>query len=496
MSGIAAEIRATPGIPCRPWPRHVVSPERWEALSGTPGLALVALWGDTHAVHALLREAVPPPDDGMVAVTVSVADGRYPALSPRWPAAMLFERAIRDLWGHVADAAVDDRPWLDHGAWDIATPMVARPPSRPGAAAPVAFLGDDTADCVPIGPLAAGVAASGQFRLFLHGAAVARMEARLGYLHRGIPALMRGKSPRAASRFAARLAGDATVAHAIAFARAAEAACDTAPPARAVALRAAMAEVERLASHLADLDALARAGAAPLLSAPCQRHREALLRAASRGFGHRLMMDIVVPGGLAADLAPEGEEALRDAVAALGRALPAIGRLAEGLARRLAGVAAVPAAAVAALAPGGPAGRASGCHTDLRRLPGYRPYHDLNVAPVREVGGDAAARLAVLLAELRDSARMVRTLLAELPGGAVVVSQPIVSGEGFGWAEGPRGDIWTWLRLEGGQISAAFLRDPGWLLLPALEAAMAGSDPADWPLARASFGLSLAGMDL
>ena len=35
---------------------------------------------------------------------------------------------------------------------------------------------------------------------------------------------MRGKSPRAAARFAARLAGEATVAHSIAFARATEAA--------------------------------------------------------------------------------------------------------------------------------------------------------------------------------------------------------------------------------------------------------------------------------
>ena len=63
-------------------------------------------------------------------------------------------------------------------------------------------------------------------------------------------------------------------------------------------------------------------------------------------------------------------------------------------------------------------------------------------------------------------------------------------------AEGPRGDIWTWLRLEGGQIASAFQRDPGWLHLPLLEGAVRGADLADWKLVRASFGISHAGMDL
>ena len=373
---------------------------------------------------------------------------------------------------------------------------VGRPPARIGAAEPVGFAEADGLEQLPVGPLAGGIAEAGQFRLFIRGAAVVRMEARLGYLHKGIEALMRGKSPRVASRFAARLAGDATVAHGIAFARAAEAACDTAPPARAIAVRAVMAEAERIASHLADLGALARAGGAMMVVGPCQLHREAMLEACSRGFGHRLMMDMVVPGGLAADLAPEGATALQAAAAGLGRALPEIARLCEGLERRLEGVAVTPPSAVAALAPGGPAGRASGRGDDLRRAPGYRPYHDLNVPPIGEMAGDAAARLAVLLAELRDSVRMLRTLLADLPGGESVVGLPMVSGEGIGWAEGPRGDIWTWVRLEGGQVAGAFLRDPGWLVLPLLEAAMAGVAVEDWAVARASFGVSHAGMDL
>ena len=79
---------------------------------------------------------------------------------------------------------------------------------------------------------------------------------------------MRGKSPRAAARFAARLSGDTTVAHAIAFARAAEAASATEAPPRAAALRAVMAELERIANHLGDFGAIANDAAFALAAGP------------------------------------------------------------------------------------------------------------------------------------------------------------------------------------------------------------------------------------
>jgi Ni,Fe-hydrogenase III large subunit len=290
------------------------------------------------------------------------------------------------------------------------------------------------------------------------------------------------------------------VAHAIAFAAAAEAASDAAPPPRAVSLRAVMAEMERAGSHLADIAGLAEAAGMPLAVGPCLAAREALLRAGRGAFGHRLMMDAVIPGGVATELAPAAEEGLRAAAGALGGAIPGIMALCEPLSRRLEGVGAVAPARVAALAPGGPAGRAGGWRygrdCDLRRGPGYVPYPGLAVPPPREGAGDAAARLGVWLMELRDSARMLRGLLAELPGGPVVAALPQASGEGFGFAEGARGDIWTWVRLEAGQVAGVFMRDPGWLHLPMLEAAAEGAEVADWAVIRASFGVSVAGVDL
>ena len=153
-------------------------------------------------------------------------------------------------------------------------------------------------------------------------------------------------------------------------------------------------------------------------------------------------------------------------------------------------------ALAASFAAGGVVGRASGRAIDLRRTPGYPPYDTLSfVVPVRREG-DVDARVQIRLAEMAESLQMLRTLLSGLPKGDLSVSLAQTSGEGIGWAEGFRGDIWHWLRLDGGQISAAFLRDPAWLHWPLLESAMLGSVVGDFELVRRSFNCTHSGVDL
>ena len=72
-----------------------------------------------------------------------------------------------------------------------------------------------------------------------------------------------------------------------------------------------MAELERLANHLGDIGAICNDAAFALMHAHCGVLRERVLRAADACFGHRLMMDRIVPGGVAADLdAPTGAAAI------------------------------------------------------------------------------------------------------------------------------------------------------------------------------------------
>ncbi|HUB14025.1 MAG TPA: hypothetical protein VMB34_18895 [Acetobacteraceae bacterium] len=460
----AAElIRAGDQQACRPWPRCVVSPDTWAKLAAMPelGPALLGMWADTQQVHALCQD-----QDGALIASVGVENGRYPALSPACPPAARFERMIRDLWGHAADGATDDRAWLDHGRWPMAHPLSPRPGMPGGSVEPPQFPAVEAPGLtqVPLGPVHGLIAEPAHLRLVTQGDTVLRAEARLGYAHKGILALMRGKSPRAAARFIARLAAEATVAHSVAFARAAEAALGRPAPPRAAALRVVMLEQERLAGGLDVLGQLADAACVAPLHAALGREQEHLLRAADQVFGHRLMMDVVVPGGLAADIAPDGVAVLRQACLGLTSALPGLRRRMEPLLGRLDGL---------GIVTGPPASSA-----------------------VARLAGDAAARCRRFLAGIAAAAGRLQDALAELPEGPVTVALPAESGEGVAGAGSPRGTVWHWMRLDHGQIAAAFPLDPGWLLWPLAEAAMAGAAAEEAVMVRLSCGLPCAALDL
>ena len=63
-------------------------------------------------------------------------------------------------------------------------------------------------------------------------------------------------------------------------------------------------------------------------------------------------------------------------------------------------------------------------------------------------------------------------------------------------AESLRGAVWHWLRLDHGQIAAAFPCDPGWMLWPLAEAAIAGGPVEEEAMIRLSFGLPVSALDL
>eukprot|EP01037_Dinobryon_pediforme_P005764 gene5764-5827_t len=447
------------------------------ALADNATLELRAMWADTTHVHAFLHDTDAA---DFLFTSVPVESGLYAALSPARPSAAWFERMIRDLWGHNAADALDTRPWLDHGHWSATPPMAARPLPNLAAPEPMEFLPSEGADLhqIAVGPVHAGIIEPGHFRFTCSGETIVRLEIRLGYLHKGTLGLLRGKSPRVGARFAARLSGDSTVAHSTAFAHAAEAACQTRAPARAASLRAIMGELERIANHFGDIGAIVNDASFPLLQARFVWHRETVLRVCEAAFGHRLMMDVVIPGGVAQDLSEPGAVAisrLLDSIEAEWPSLVTIYDATSSLVDRMQATGTLPAELAARFAPGGFVGRASAQVFDTRRNPGHPPYDRLDVASPFIETGDVDGRVRVRMAEILESIRVLRILLAELPEGPIALTLPIVSAEGIGWSEGFRGDIWHWLRLEGGLIAHAFLCDPSWRQWPLLQAAAFGN---------------------
>jgi Ni,Fe-hydrogenase III large subunit len=481
-------------VPCRPWPRQVLTQDEWSALvHAVPNapLVLLAVWADTVQVHALLLDEAAAE---IIAVSTPVENGRYPAVSAALPHAASFERMIRDLWGHVAEGARDTRPWLDHGHWPQSKPMAGRPDGpRPPNWADALAEPDEPLMQLPLGPIHGRLEEAVRLRLMVRDGTIVSAEAQLGFTHKGTLMLMRGKSPRTAARFAARLSGDATVAHSFAFAVAAEAALGAEPPDRAVALRTVMLEIERIACHLDNLAEIGRLAEANGVWTRCGVLREHLLRATAGAFGHRLMMDCVVPGGVALDIADAGTELILRALGHIASALPTLRQWHDGtvLANRLSGLGRIGLPLLRLCGAGGPVGRSSGRLFDARMLAGDRSFRPSVVR-----AGDALGRQHMRIDDIAASLDLIGSALRGLPAGPLTVALPQESGEGIGCAESARGDIWHWLRLDHGQIAACFPRDPGWALWPVAEAVLINAAVEDADLIRASLALPASGMDL
>lgn len=487
-----------------PWPHHGVDGDLWGSLVDQLAKGrwtLLGLWGDRKAIHmALLDESV-----GQIAVvTHECPDGSYSSVGRQHPPALRLERGIRDLFGLEPIGSPDARPWLDHGRWNVHHPLGEA--TRSGAAAtPYTFLAavGENLHQIPVGPVHAGIIEPGHFRFTASGETVVRLEARLGYAHKGLESLMSGASIEAAARLAGRASGDSTVAYSLAFARAVEAALGIEAPPRAIWLRALMAELERLANHFGDIGAICNDAAFAMMHAYCGILRERVLRAAAACFGHRLMMDCVVPGGVGIDLGSAGFEQIRELLQTIRRVFPALVELYDGTASlqdRTVGTGFVDPALVQLYGAGGFVGRASGRNFDTRRQLPYPPYDMLDFDVPVLTDGDVNARIWVRIREVEQSLALIDQILDGLPaigGIRVSPSGTEAATEGLALVEGFRGDVLASVRLDGqARVERCHLRDPSWFQWPLLEAAIEGNIVADFPLCNKSFNCSYSGQDL
>ena len=479
----------------------VVDETRWEhvaRMSEANGWTLLSLWGEPDRVHLAFADL----EAGEARVlTLACPDGAYPSVGRHRPPAIRLERAARDLYGLVARGAPDTRAWLDHGRWGVTHPLGGR---ASGLLYPsyefLPALGDALHQ-IPVGPVHAGIIEPGHFRFTATGETIVRLEERLGYVHKGIDGLLAGAPIPRAARLAARTSGDSTVAFSIAFARSIEAALGIDASARAASLRAVMAELERIANHLGDFGAISNDASFSILHAHCGILREHVLRAAANAFGHRLMMDVVLPGGVAKDIDAAGAAAIRMVIAEIRNQLPALVDLYDNTASlqdRTAGTGILTTALAHRFGAGGYVARASGRRVDARRNWAYPPYDRLAFeTPVLDAG-DVDARVWIRIREIEVSLSLLETLLDDLPVGALCSDLPSAPSptEGIAAVEGFRGDVLAWVRVEGSYVARAHLRDPSWFLWPLLEAAVEGNIVADFPLCNKSFNCSYSGHDL
>src|SRR5438105_10970264 len=210
-------------------------------------LALLGLWAEPGFADMAVLESAE-----VVLFAFPCEEKRFASIGRLHPPAIRLERAIRDLVGLEPEGLPDTRPWLRHDG-------------------PYPFLPaeGESLHQIPVGPVHAGIIEPGHFRFTANGETVVRLEERLGYVHKGIEALMAGAPLERAARLAGRTSGDSTVAYALAFAHAVEAALEVNVPPRAIYLRALMAELERLANHFGDIGAICNDASFSIMHAQC-----------------------------------------------------------------------------------------------------------------------------------------------------------------------------------------------------------------------------------
>jgi len=468
-----------------------------EAL-GQGSAELFGLWADATHIYLALRGGVDP-----CIVSMPVRPTGFPSLGRTHAPAIRLERAIHDLYGYAPVGATDRRPWLDHGAWGVSAPLGPAYSAEKRDSADYEFLPVHGRGLhqIPVGPVHAGIIEPGHFRFTVNGETIVRLEERLGYAHKGVDGLLTDVELEKATRIIGRISGDSTVAYSFAFSHAVEAALDIEVPERAEILRGVMAELERIANHFGDIGAVCNDASFPMIHTYCGIFREQVLAASDSVFGHRLMMDCIVPGGVADDLAPGGASRILAVLDDIEPRFAEIVRLYDdtpSLQDRTCGTGKIPSELISLWCPGGFIGRASGRSFDARRGFAYRPYGsaEFEVPVLHE--GDVNARVWVRIREIEQSVRLLRAWLAALPEGEVRAAIPDVPGEREGVAvtEAFRGDVLVWVRLRNGRVSRCHARDPSWFQWPLLEAAIGGNIVADFPLCNKSFNCSYSGHDL
>jgi NADH-quinone oxidoreductase subunit D len=309
--------------------------------------------------------------------------------------------------------------------------------------------GLDTADMVlNIGPQHPSTHGVLRLKLVLDGERVLSAEPIIGYMHRGAEKLFEVRDYRQIIMLANRHDWLSAFCNELGVVLAVERLMGIEVPDRAVWLRTALAELNRVLNHLMFLGSypLEIGAITPVFYAFRERETiQAVLEEASGGRMHYMYNRV---GGLKEEVPAGWTTRARAAIDQVRRRMPDLDNLIrrnEIFLARTVGVGVLSAADAAAYGASGPVARASGLDFDLRRDEPYLAYGSLDIPVVTRTTGDCHARFEVLLDQVYASLDIAQTCLDEVDKltGPVNVRLPKVvkapEGHTYAWTENPLG---------------------------------------------------------
>ena len=251
----------------------------------------------------------------------------------------------------------------------------------------------------------------------LDGETVADIRAVIGYLHTGFEKNMEHKSWWKSVTYAPRMDYVAFHANELLYVLAIEKLLGIEVPPRAVWARMAMAELNRIHSHLVWLGTSALELGAISLFWYCFDDRDAILDLFEMAGGTRMHTRYVQVGGIAEDLPPGFVAEARKFCAQMPKSVDEYEAILDRNAiwlERTKGVGLLSADDALALAQSGPMLRSTGVDWDLRRNTPYLAYDEVEFDVPVYGGGDVYDRYRVHMDEMRESVRIIDQCLDKL----------------------------------------------------------------------------------
>ncbi len=339
-----------------------------------------------------------------------------------------------------------------------------------------------------LGPLHPSTHGVFRLRATLDGEVIVDIEPVLGYLHRGIEKLAEGRTYKQNIPFTDRLDYVASMSNNLAYVMAVEKLAEITVPERAELLRVFLVELLRIVSHLIAVGTFIQdlgASGTPLLY--MFREREKILDLFEMVCGQRLTYNYMRFGGVSHDIPDEFLPALTKFVEQMPGFIDEYDQLLaenEIVLVRSKGVGILPREMAINISASGPVLRASGVKWDIRKADPYSVYDRFEFDIPTGSTGDAYDRYRVRIEEMRQSVRILRQAMEQLPRGKVLNAVPLKlrppAGEAYAHIESPKGELGFYLVSDNSDKPYRFhIRAPSLINLTALRQMLTGWKLAD-----------------
>ena len=337
---------------------------------------------------------------------------------------------------------------------------------------------------IPVGPVHPLQEEMEFFQLTVDGETVTDIDMRISYNHRGIEKISESLQFDQVPLLVSRICGICSASHPLAYVQAVEEIADVKLPERARYVRAIIAELERIHSHILWVGLAGHFIGYDTVFMWAWKYREPVLDMLEAITGNRNNYGNLVIGGCREDIPDELIPKIYKDLDNIEKKMDMITKAVLDdpiLHARLKGVGILTKEAAIKYAVTGPTARASGVGIDVRHDDPYAAYSDIdwNVCVAPE--GDVFAKAVVRLLETFEAIKIVREGLRKLPKGPIKTEvKEIPPGEGTGHAEAPRGETFHYVRSDGGNRPVRHkARAPSYVNVPSFKASCIGQNLAD-----------------